>query len=122
MVEKLMDKELYKTELIVLKTIPYILCLVYMIEILLSWLDVTFTGFMALGCMSVLPLAFIMLSSYVFKFCWKHRLPIYLIILVMIWNIIHSIVIIPMWVYWVYSVCIFIFGLVTLGIGFSAWK
>jgi hypothetical protein len=72
-----LNKTLYKLELILLRTIPYILFIGHALSVLLSYLDMSRTILSMLCGVSLVPWVFILLSSYVFKFCKYHRLMIW---------------------------------------------
>ena len=74
MAEKLPERNLYKVLLVVLKIIPMLLSLSAMLGMLLDFfgLDSSFLSFF--GGVSLLPLLFLYLASYVFRFCEYHRM------------------------------------------------
>ena len=67
-------KTLYKIELWFLKVIPMIMALYTLSNSILSYFDIDLTIFSYIGGVSLLPLIFFYLSSYVFKFCEYHRM------------------------------------------------
>lgn len=67
-------KSLYKIELWFLKIIPMILALNSLSNSILSYFDIDITIFSYIGGVSLLPLLFFYLSSYVFRFCEYHRI------------------------------------------------
>lgn len=98
--ENCVNKNLYRVFLLVLKVIPYIVSigsLVYMIlyyyGIELKFMDYTFS------C-SVLPWLFIYISSFLFRFCLYHRIPLYYIAVSDIVNFIDSLYGIPIDTYY----------------------
>ena len=81
-----MNKTLYKIFLITLKYIPHLIGTLYFIYAILSmYLDVYFMNYII--SLSILPLLYILISSFVFKFCTTHRLPIYYILSLNILNL-----------------------------------
>ena len=74
-----LQKSLYKIELYIIKIIPYILALFYLINTALSYfyIDIPLVSYIA--GVSLLPLLFFYITSFVFRFCIYHRLPIYYI-------------------------------------------
>lgn len=76
----MMTKLLYKIELILLKSLPLGIALCYLLNSILSYFNINAEIYSYLGGMSLLPLIFVLVSSFVFKFCVYHRLPIYYII------------------------------------------
>lgn len=81
-----MNKTLYKLFLITLKYLPHLIGTLYFIYAILSmYLDVYFMNYII--SLSILPLLYILISSFVFKFCTTHRLPIYYILSLNIFNL-----------------------------------
>jgi len=74
------QKVLYKIELRLLKVIPMLLALCYLSNTILSLCEYDSVIFSILGGMSVLPLIFLYVSSYVFKFCAYHRMFLHYIV------------------------------------------
>ena len=77
----MLDKDLYKLELLVLKSLPIMIMFCYLTNTILSYFNIDLIFLSLLGGLSILPIIFILISSFVFKFCIYHRLPIYYIIL-----------------------------------------
>ena len=77
--EKL-NKILYKLEIYALKIIPFILAIGLFLNSCLSLLGITVTFIVKWTSISYLPLLFLYLSSYVFKFCEYHRIPLHYIL------------------------------------------
>lgn len=75
------NKLLYKIELILIKYIPYIISVIYFLNTILSYFDIDVYFLSHLGGMSILTFIFLYISSFVFKFCIYHRLPLYYILL-----------------------------------------
>lgn len=72
--ESLRSKTLYKVEIGLLKIIPMILAGIYLSNTILSYfLDIDLIILSYIGGISLLPLIFLYLSSYVFRFCIYHR-------------------------------------------------
>lgn len=83
---KIMNKTLYKIFLITLKYLPHLIGTLYFIYAILSmYLNVHFMNYII--SLSILPLLYILISSFVFKFCTTHRLPIYYILSLNIFNL-----------------------------------
>lgn len=76
-----MQKVLYKLEMLLLKTIPFVLALFQFIRTICFILGITTPIFAELASVSLLPLIFLYLSSYTFKFCEYHRVPLHYIVL-----------------------------------------
>jgi hypothetical protein len=79
--ERLRSKFLYKIEIIGIKYIPFIISIMYFIDTILDAFKVDIGILSHLFGMSFLPWCFLLLSSYVFKFCLFHRIPLYYIAL-----------------------------------------
>lgn len=74
MAERLPERRLYKTLLVLLKIIPMLLAISAMIGMILDFLGIDSSAFSFIGGVSVLPLLFLYLASYVFRFCEYHRM------------------------------------------------
>lgn len=80
------NKPYYKLFLIALKYLPHLIGTLYFIYAILSmYFDVHFMNYII--SLSILPLLYILISSFVFKFCTTHRLPIYYILSLNILNL-----------------------------------
>ena len=75
----LLQKSLYKIELYIIKVIPYILALFYLVNTALSYFYIDIPLISYIAGVSLLPLLFFYITSFVFRFCIYHRLPIYYI-------------------------------------------
>lgn len=75
--ETYVGKGLYKLELICIKVIPYFIVLCYVGNTISSYLYKELPIFSFIGSLSILPMLFLYLSSFVFRFCIYHRLPLY---------------------------------------------
>lgn len=78
-VNSLKDKRLYKLELYLLKILPILLAAIYLINTVLSYYDIIIPALSYIGGLSFIPLLFIYVSSYVFRFCSYHRIFLYYI-------------------------------------------
>ena len=76
-----MQKILYKLEILLLKFIPFVLALFQFIRTICFILGIATPIFAELASVSLLPLIFLYLSSYTFKFCEYHRIPLHYIVL-----------------------------------------
>ena len=79
--EKVENSLSHKSFLIILKYIPHILAFNYVIYTLLEFIgfDVIWMGY--IFHLSIVPWLFLYLTSFVFKYCYVHRLPLYYIAL-----------------------------------------
>lgn len=85
--EKLKSKMLYKIELLLLKTIPMLMALCSVGNSILSYLDIEVVILNYIGGVSILPLIFLYLSYYVFKFCEYHRMFLHYLLITDIINV-----------------------------------
>lgn len=85
--EKLKSKMLYKIELLLLKIIPMLMALCSVGNSILSYLDIEVVILNYIGGVSILPLIFLYLSSYVFKFCEYHRMFLHYLLIIDIINV-----------------------------------
>ena len=72
-----MNKLLYKIEILLLKTIPYILAFSYALNTVLSYFDIDLIILSMLCSIGLVPYTLLLISSFVFKFCKYHRMMIY---------------------------------------------
>lgn len=78
--QSLKSKRLYKFELILLKFIPFILAIACLLNTILSYFGIDLIILTYLCGISFFTLLFLFVSSYVFKFCLYHRLPLYYVV------------------------------------------
>lgn len=76
----LKSKHLYKVELYLLKIMPILLAAIYLINTVLSYYDIVVPALTYIGGLSFIPLIFMYISSYVFKFCSYHRMFLHYIV------------------------------------------
>lgn len=74
------NKVWYRVELCFLKLIPMLIALCYWLNTTLSFVGIEAPVFSYIGGISLLPLLFIYLSSFVFGFCVYHRMFLYYIL------------------------------------------
>lgn len=93
-VEGRLSKVLYKTELYLIKMIPMIIAFIYLLNTTLSYfyIDLPILSYIIM----FLLMAFLYLSSFIFKFCSWHRLFLHYITLNLILNIIDLYIGIPL--------------------------
>lgn len=80
MEEKRLNKTLYLIEIKLLKVIPYLAALFYLLNTILSYFGIDCSIFNIIVGHSIISILFMLLSSYVFKFCEYHRIPLYYMI------------------------------------------
>lgn len=109
--EKLKSK-LYKTELITLKVLPFILAVLALLSTILDYFMINSTILNYL--MMFFIYIFLYISSYVFKFCEYHRMPIHYVVFVNILSVYDAYIGIPLSTYrlmqgYIIITCLFIF-------------
>lgn len=110
--EESLNKALYKIELYIIKIIPFVLALICFINTTLSYFGIDISFLSYLGGISIFPLLFLYLSSYVFRFCLFHRLPLHYLSINLILNVIDDYIGIPIpnrGLYSIYLIITFIF-------------
>lgn len=93
--ESLRNKSLYKTLLILLKYIPIIIALFYIVNTLGALFGIDLPVLSNIAGMSLLTWVFMYLAALVFKFCIYHRMFLYYILVTDIINIINYYIGIP---------------------------
>lgn len=73
--------ELYKVELYLLKIIPILLAGIHLANTVLSYYGIDIILLSYIGSVSLIPLIFLYISSYVFKFCEYHRMFLHYIVI-----------------------------------------
>lgn len=68
------EKALYRMVLLLLKVIPMLLALTCLLNTTLSYFGIDAPLLSYIGGVSILPLFFLYLSSYAFRFCSYHRM------------------------------------------------
>ena len=76
----LRSKDLYKMELYLLKVMPMLLAAIYLVNTVLSYYDIIIPALSYIGGLSLIPLVFMYVSSYVFRFCSYHRMFLHYIV------------------------------------------
>lgn len=79
--ESLRSKTLYKIELYLIKIIPMTIAGIYLTNTILSYFCIDLPILSLIGGMSLLPLLFLYISSYVFRFCAYHRMFLHYIVI-----------------------------------------
>ena len=118
----MVDKDLYKLELLVLKSLPITIAICYLINTILSYFKIDLVILSIIGGLSILPIIFILISSFVFKFCIYHRLPIYYIIVSDIINYYDLYIGIPLSNRWLFILNMIIAGIFIILIVLSKAK
>lgn len=84
---RLRSKKLYKVTLVLLKIIPMLLAFCYVLNTTLYILGIDSYVLSHIAGMSLLPMIFLYLTSYVFQFCEYHRMFLHYVVLNDIINI-----------------------------------
>ena len=77
----LRNRDLYKIELYLLKVMPMLLAAIYLVNTVLSYYDIVVPALSYIGGLSFIPLVFMYISSYVFRFCSYHRMFLHYIVI-----------------------------------------
>lgn len=94
--ENSVNKYLYKVFLYLIKIIPMVIAVLFILNSVLSYFDIDVIIFSYIGGISVLPLLFFYLTSYVFNFCNYHRMFLHYISITWAINIIDCCIGIPL--------------------------
>lgn len=78
--ERSVSRRKYKLMLVALKLIPMLLAICSMLNMLFDFFGIDSHIFSFISGMSLLPLAFLYLASYVFGFCAYHRMFLHYIV------------------------------------------
>lgn len=111
MAENGVGKSLYKIELLLIKVIPFIIMCCYVVNSVLSYFEIDTIILSIIGGMSIFPWLFLFVSSFVFKFCIYHRLPLYYILITDIINYYDNIIGIP-----ISNKSLFVLNMIIVGI------
>lgn len=79
-VEESLSRVLYKAVIVAIKIIPILIATLFLIRSILSCIDIDVTWLSYLCGMSLIPLLFMYLVSYAFKFCTYHRMFLHYIV------------------------------------------
>lgn len=74
MEENLRNKTLYKVFLILLKYIPFITAVLYVINLIFSYIGIELVILSYICSVSLIPFLFMYIAAYVFRFCIYHRI------------------------------------------------
>ena len=92
----LRSKILYRSEIGLLRVLPMLLAFIYVLNTILSYFNIDILLPSILGGISLLPLLFLYVSSYAFKFCSYHRMFLHYIVIVDVLNYIDYYVVLPL--------------------------
>lgn len=86
---------LYKLVVVILKILPMVLALISLLNSILSYFNIDLVIFSYIGGVSLIPMIFIYLASYAFKFCEYHRMFLHYVLIIWVINIIDYYIGIP---------------------------
>ena len=78
--EESLSRVLYKAVIVAIKVIPILIATLLLVRSILSCIEVDVTWLSYLCGMSLIPLLFMYLVSYAFKFCTYHRMFLHYIV------------------------------------------
>lgn len=73
--EESLKSSLYKLEIIIIKVLPFVIAALYILSTILDYIDINST--LINYIVYLMFFLFLYVSSYVFKFCEYHRMPIH---------------------------------------------
>ena len=73
--EESLKSSLYKLEIIIIKVLPFVIAALYILSTILDYIDICST--LVNYIVYLMFFLFLYVSSYVFKFCEYHRMPIH---------------------------------------------
>lgn len=112
----------HKSYLILLKYIPHIASLMYIVYTIFQFLDVDLIILGYFINISITSWIFMMLSSIVFRFCYVHRLPLYYILINELTTVIDTYIGIPITEMNLLGVHLIFIGLLVFGYTFYYFK
>lgn len=71
----------HKSFLLLTKYIPHLMAFMYFLYTILGFCGIDSYIISYISSMSLLPLCYIFVNSFIFRYCYVHRLPLYYIIL-----------------------------------------
>ena len=113
------NKNLYKIFLSILKFMPATLALIQMVCLLLNHLGLSAYILINLGGTSFVFIGMLFMMSYLFRFCYLYRIPLYYISIIGVVGILRNLGFIPIELEILYRIYVFITGLfISLFVGF----
>ena len=117
-----LSKFLYKVELLAIKYIPVVIAFIYFLSSVLSCVNIEAPILSYIGGMSLLTIIFLYLTSYVFRFCEYHRLPLHYIVVSDVINYIDYYIRIPLGYRGMLVLQVLLAGATILGILYLKYK
>lgn len=109
-----MNKVSYKLFLFTLKAIPYVIALFYILFTVGCYFGIELNVIGYIASCSILTWLFLYISSFVFKFCIYHRLPLYYILLNDILNTVDIYIHLPISTYSFFLLYVWLTGIFIL--------
>ena len=78
--EESLSRVLYKAVIVAIKVIPILIATLFLVRSILSCIEIDVTWLSYVCGMSLIPLLFMYLVSYAFKFCTYHRMFLHYIV------------------------------------------
>lgn len=103
----LVNKNLYKIFLSIVKFIPNILAVIKILSLLLNYFKITTFALTCIGGTSIITIIILYLISYIFKFCGIHRISLHYVTLIHLLTLIDYYIGIPLsldGIYHLYSI------------------
>lgn len=104
------NKNLYKIFLSVVKYTPIIIAIMNVIASIVHYFGITSNLLACFGGTSIIFIILLYIISYVFKFCYLYRVPLWYITVMMVLNIFRSIGILSLEVVLLYRIYAIVFG------------
>lgn len=109
--ETVRNKNLYKIFISLLKFIPMILALVQIIGLTLTYCGISSMLLSCFGGSSIIFIGMLFMMSYIFKFCYLYRIPLWYITVIIILNILRLTGLIPIDLIMFYRILALISGI-----------
>ena len=79
--EENLNKSFFKIEMVLLKSLPMFIAVMYFSNTVLSYCGIDYAAITYLAGVGFIPLSFLYITSYCFKFCSYHRMPLHYILI-----------------------------------------
>lgn len=89
----------FKNEMLILKLLPIILAILHFVNIMLQFNGILLPIISIIGGIGFIPITFLYISSYVFKFCYYHRISLHYLLISQILLILDEYIGIPIDLY-----------------------
>lgn len=77
----MIEKNLFKIEMVLLKALPMLMAGMYFLNTILSYFGIDYCAISYLAGVGMIPLLFLYITSYCFRFCSYHRMPLHYILI-----------------------------------------